>query len=107
MNSFLTLQILIYITLYIGYGLYYMNRKAVVQMAPFIVSSTNLTKDDIGLLITTQNLAYTFGKFFSGFMADMFSCRILFGSGLILTSLVNMCFYKSLKVILFIHNKLI
>jgi sugar phosphate permease len=99
MNKFLIIQIFIYLTLYIGYGLFYMNRKAIVQISPFIVSSTNLTKDDIGLIITTQNFAYTLSKFLSGFMADVYSCRILFGSGLLLTSLVNICFVQALKVI--------
>ncbi len=43
-------------------------------------------------------MAYTISKFFGGILTDLLSCRILFGSGLILSGLLNVAFKKNSPV---------
>lgn len=61
-------------------------------------NSVNITKSDIGIIISSQNLAYASSKFFFGILSDLVSCRILFGSGLFLSGIVNIGLKKEITV---------
>lgn len=61
-------------------------------------NSLNITKNDIGIIISSQNLAYGLSKFFFGILSDIASCRILFGSGLFLSGLMNIGFKKEIQI---------
>jgi len=112
MNKLLIYQIVTIIILYLGYGFFYYTRKSISFMLPHfsggnsvgsnIVSnasgSFNLTKNDIGIIISSQNVAYAISKFVSGVLSDVMSVRILFGSCLFLSGLLNVGFKKDIQV---------
>lgn len=88
--------------LYLGYGFYYFTRKSVTFMMPHFdrntTNSITLTKNDIGIIISLQNLSYGLSKFAGGILSDLISCRILFGAGLFLSGLLNIGFKKDIQV---------
>lgn len=112
MNKLLIYQIVTIIILYLGYGFFYYTRKSISFMLPHfsggsgissnIISnasgSFNLTKNDIGIIISSQNVAYAISKFVSGVLSDVMSVRILFGSCLFLSGLLNVGFKKDIQV---------
>lgn len=51
-----------------------------------------------GITISSQNLAYAISKFIGGILSDVVSCRILFGSGLFLSGILNLNLNRNLKV---------
>ncbi len=52
----------------------------------------------LGITISSQNLAYAISKFIGGILSDVVSCRILFGSGLFLSGILNLNLNRNLKV---------
>mgnify|MGYP001810548534 CR=1 FL=1 len=88
--------------LFAGYFFYYITRRSINFMRPHFNNSTtsslNLTKYDIGIIISSQNLAYAISKFVGGILTDTTSSRVLFGSGLFLSGLLNIGFRKEIKV---------
>jgi sugar phosphate permease len=80
----------------------YLKGKSITFMLPHFNSTvTNrliLTKNDIGIIISLQNIAYALSKFFAGVLSDLVSCRILFGAGLFISGLLNIGFKKEVKV---------
>ena len=102
MNKLLFYQISFLITLYLGYAFYVFTRKSIIFMVPhfsFNSSNTlNVTKNDIGIIISSQNFAYAISKLFFGFLSDIASNRILFGSGLFISGLLNIGIKKEIDV---------
>ena len=98
MNKLLIYQVVIFGTLYFGYGFYSFTRKSMSYMFPYMTNSLNITKNDIGVVISSQNAAYALSKFIGGILSDVISCRVLFGSGLFLSGILNIGFNKNLKV---------
>ena len=107
MNKLLIYQIATIIILYLGYGFFYYTRKSISFMLPHFstsghlnsTSSLILTKNDIGFIISSQNIAYAISKFLSGILSDILSIRILFGSCLFLSGLLNVGFKKDIEVL--------
>lgn len=106
MNKLLCYRIGVIFTLYIGFAFYNLTRKSISFMLPHFNSNThsnsssslNITKNDIGIIISSHNLAYAISKFIFGILSDVISCRILFGSGLFLSGLLNIGLQKEIKV---------
>lgn len=106
MNKLLCYRVIIVITLYLGFTFYNFTRKSVSFMLPHFASNThsnssaslNITKNDIGIIVSSQNLAYAMSKLFFGILSDVASCRVLFGSGLFLSGLLNIGFRKEIKI---------
>lgn len=51
-----------------------------------------------GFMISSQNTAYAVSKFIGGILSDVLSCRVLFGSGLFLSGILNVAYDKNIKV---------
>nr|XP_056716413.1 40S ribosomal protein S25-like isoform X3 [Euleptes europaea] len=75
--------------MYVGYTLYYFNRKTFSFVMPSIMEEIELDKDDLGLITSSQSAAYAVSKFISGVLSDQMSARWLFSSGLLLVGAVN------------------
>ena len=59
----------------IGYGAFYLVRQNFALAIPFICSELNVTKVDIGLIMSIGGLLYGLGKFLFGLLGDKYSAR--------------------------------
>ncbi|XP_063799550.1 glucose-6-phosphate exchanger SLC37A4 isoform X4 [Pseudophryne corroboree] len=87
--------------MFVGYTLYYFNRKTFSFVMPSVMQEITLDKDDLGLITSSQSAAYAISKFISGVLSDQMSARWLFSSGLCLVGLVNVVFSWSSSVSVF------
>ncbi|XP_069802560.1 glucose-6-phosphate exchanger SLC37A4 isoform X2 [Dendropsophus ebraccatus] len=87
--------------MFVGYTLYYFNRKTFSFVMPSVMEEIKLDKDDLGLITSSQSAAYAISKFISGVLSDQMSARWLFSSGLCLVGLVNVLFSWSSSVTVF------
>ncbi|XP_003229986.2 glucose-6-phosphate exchanger SLC37A4 isoform X1 [Anolis carolinensis] len=94
-------RLVIFTAMYVGYTLYYFNRKTFSFVMPSVMEEIELDKDDLGLITSSQSAAYAISKFISGVLSDQMSARWLFSSGLLLVGLVNVVFSWSSTVALF------
>ncbi|KAF5900579.1 glucose-6-phosphate exchanger SLC37A4, partial [Clarias magur] len=60
-----------------------------------------LDKDDLGLITSSQSLAYAISKFISGVLSDQISARWLFSIGLFMVGGINVLFSQSSTVFMF------
>ncbi|XP_053547278.1 glucose-6-phosphate exchanger SLC37A4 isoform X2 [Bombina bombina] len=91
----------IFSAMFVGYTLYYFNRKTFSFVMPSVMEEITLDKDDLGLITSSQSAAYAISKFISGVLSDQMSARWLFSSGLCLVGLVNVVFSWSSSVPIF------
>ncbi|NXO70581.1 G6PT1 protein, partial [Phainopepla nitens] len=91
----------IFAAMFVGYTLYYFNRKTFSFVMPAVMAEVPLGKDDLGLITSSQSAAYAISKFISGVLSDKMSARWLFSSGLLMVGLVNVVFSWSSTVMAF------
>ncbi|XP_059812775.1 glucose-6-phosphate exchanger SLC37A4a [Hypanus sabinus] len=94
-------RITIFTAMFVGYTLYYFNRKTFSFVMPSIMEEVTLEKDDLGLITSSQSLAYAISKFISGVLSDQISARLLFCSGLFLVGVINVVFSWSSTITAF------
>ncbi|KAK2532852.1 Slc37a4 [Columba guinea] len=70
--------------MFVGYTLYYFNRKTFSFVMPAVMAEVPLGKDDLGLITSSQAAAYAVSKFISGVVSDRASARGLFAAGLLM-----------------------
>ncbi|NXV51098.1 G6PT1 protein, partial [Uria aalge] len=87
--------------MFVGYTLYYFNRKTFSFVMPAVMAEVPLGKDDLGLITSSQSAAYAISKFVSGVLSDQLSARWLFSCGLLMVGLVNVGFSCSSTVAAF------
>ncbi|XP_065508268.1 glucose-6-phosphate exchanger SLC37A4 [Caloenas nicobarica] len=87
--------------MFVGYTLYYFNRKTFSFVMPAVMAEVPLGKDDLGLVTSSQAAAYAVSKFVSGVVSDRASARGLFAAGLLMVGLVNVLFARSAGVAAF------
>ncbi|NXL35911.1 G6PT1 protein, partial [Glaucidium brasilianum] len=91
----------IFAAMFVGYTLYYFNRKTFSFVMPAVMAEVPLGKDDLGLVTSSQSAAYAISKFVSGVLSDRLSARWLFSAGLLMVGLVNVAFSWSSTVAAF------
>ncbi|XP_051895806.1 glucose-6-phosphate exchanger SLC37A4a isoform X2 [Pristis pectinata] len=91
----------IFTAMFVGYTLYYFNRKTFSFVMPSIMEEVTLEKDDLGLITSSQSLAYAISKFVSGVLSDQISARLLFCFGLFLVGMINVVFSWSSTITAF------
>ncbi|XP_060702797.1 glucose-6-phosphate exchanger SLC37A4a isoform X1 [Hemiscyllium ocellatum] len=101
MASYGYYRVSIFTAMFVGYTLYYFNRKTFSFVMPSVMEEVTLEKDDLGLITSSQSLAYAISKFISGVLSDQISARMLFCSGLLLVGLINVFFSWSSTVTAF------
>ncbi|MFT7803389.1 glucose-6-phosphate exchanger SLC37A4 isoform X2 [Arapaima gigas] len=91
----------IFLAMFVGYTLYYFNRKTFSFVMPSVMQEIKLDKDDLGLITSSQSLAYAISKFISGVLSDQISARWLFSIGLFMVGAINVVFSWSSTVAVF------
>ncbi|XP_066565348.1 glucose-6-phosphate exchanger SLC37A4 isoform X1 [Amia ocellicauda] len=91
----------IFLAMFVGYTLYYFNRKTFSFVMPSVMEEVELDKDDLGLITSSQSAAYAISKFISGVLSDQISARWLFSIGLFLVGTINVVFSWSSSVAMF------
>uniref|UniRef100_A0A8C1N2R5 Solute carrier family 37 member 4a n=1 Tax=Cyprinus carpio TaxID=7962 RepID=A0A8C1N2R5_CYPCA len=91
----------IFLAMFVGYTLYYFNRKTFSFVMPSVMQEITLDKDDLGLITSSQSLAYAISKFISGVLSDQMSARWLFSVGLFMVGGINVVFAQSSSVAVF------
>lgn len=85
-------QVLIFTSLYISYTLYVYVRRSVAFSIPALVGSEGFDKSQIGLITSSQSIAYTGSKFLCGILVDIVSPKALLSGGLILSGITAISF---------------
>ncbi|KAG7321757.1 hypothetical protein KOW79_014615 [Hemibagrus wyckioides] len=91
----------IFLAMFVGYTLYCFNRKTFSFVMPSVMQEIKLEKDDLGLITSSQSLAYAISKFISGVLSDQISARWLFSIGLFMVGGINVLFSQSSTVAMF------
>ncbi|XP_061538474.1 glucose-6-phosphate exchanger SLC37A4a [Phycodurus eques] len=91
----------IFLAMFVGYTLYYFNRKTFSFVMPSLMQEIKLDKDDLGMITSSQSLAYAISKFISGVLSDQISARWLFSIGLFAVGGINVVFSWSSTVAVF------
>lgn len=82
----------LYLTILIGYSLYYYNRKSASSLIPVLLQSKILDASGVGLVSSAFSLSYCLSKFGSALLSDKCNPRPLFVFGLVATGLCNITF---------------
>lgn len=85
-------QLLIFSSLYISYTLYVYVRRSVTFSIPALVTSEGFDKSKIGLITSSQSIAYTISKFVCGILADVVSPKVLLSGGLVISGITAISF---------------
>ncbi|XP_037126475.1 glucose-6-phosphate exchanger SLC37A4-like [Syngnathus acus] len=94
-------RVTIFFAMFMGYMLYFFNRKTFSFVMPSVMDEIKLDKDDLGLITSSQTLAYAISKFISGVLSDQISARWLFSIGLFVVGSINVVFSWSSTVPMF------
>ncbi|XP_053703279.1 glucose-6-phosphate exchanger SLC37A4b isoform X2 [Synchiropus splendidus] len=94
-------RVTIFVCMFVGYALYFFNRKTFSFVMPSVMEEIHLDKDDLGKITSSQTLAYAISKFISGVLSDQISARWLFSIGLFLVGGINVVFSWSSTVPMF------
>ncbi|XP_051973565.1 glucose-6-phosphate exchanger SLC37A4b [Xyrauchen texanus] len=94
-------RIIIFMSMFVGYMLYYFNRKTFSFLMPSVMEEIDLDKEELGLITSSQTLAYAISKFISGVLSDKISARWLFSIGLFIVGIINIFFSWSSTVMMF------
>lgn len=86
MKSVLYHQRLVFIGIFVGYSLYVLCRKSFSFVIPYVQHEEKLSKEDLGAIVSSLNLAYAISKFVFGVLSDRIGATLLFSSGLITTA---------------------
>ncbi len=81
-----------FISMYLGYALYYFTRKSFTFAMPGMQESLHMTKFELGLLGSILSLSYGASKFLSGILGDRSNPRYFMSIGMILTGILNILF---------------
>ncbi|KAK7925399.1 hypothetical protein WMY93_007709 [Mugilogobius chulae] len=100
-NGYGYYRVVIFFSMFTGYSLYFFNRKTFSFVMPSVMEEINLDKDDLGLIASSQTMAYAISKFISGVLSDQISARWLFSIGLFLVGGINIAFSWSSTVTMF------
>ena len=75
----------------VGYAAFYLVRQNFSIAIPAICADLNITKSDIGIVISIAAILYGIGKCFFGMVGDRYSARYVMASGLLLSAFMNLC----------------
>uniref|UniRef100_A0A2R5LBD1 Putative glucose-6-phosphate translocase n=1 Tax=Ornithodoros turicata TaxID=34597 RepID=A0A2R5LBD1_9ACAR len=84
-------QLTVFTTMFVGYACYAYNRKCVSFAMPELIED-GLSKEQVGMIASSQNFAYAISKFLGGVLSDRISARLLFVAGLVFSGLATLLF---------------
>ncbi|KAL8624075.1 hypothetical protein ACOMHN_019497 [Nucella lapillus] len=82
----------VFICLYMGYMVITYIRKSVSFASPAMMSAENISKSQLGLILSSQMLGYTFGKVMGGVVVDIYSPHLTFTLTLLSAALTVFAF---------------
>ncbi|XP_014776199.1 glucose-6-phosphate exchanger SLC37A4 isoform X2 [Octopus bimaculoides] len=85
-------QLLQLASLFIGYGLSVFVRKSFTFVLPDVINSTGVERSQLGLVTSSQCIAYSVSKFIGGFLADQYRPKLLLQISLIGSALTAFAF---------------
>uniref|UniRef100_A0A3P9KBE0 Major facilitator superfamily (MFS) profile domain-containing protein n=1 Tax=Oryzias latipes TaxID=8090 RepID=A0A3P9KBE0_ORYLA len=94
-------RLIIFLCMFTGYFLYFFNRKTFSFVMPSVMDEIDLDKEDLGMITSSQTMAYAISKFISGVLSDRISARWLFSIGLLVVGGINIVFSWSSAVSVF------
>ena len=96
------LKYVIYVSLFIGYSVYFYNRKSFTALIPTLHKSVGLRESELGAISSSFALSYGLSKFICGVLSDKLQARELFLIGLFGTGLCNAFFTVCRRVDMFV-----
>jgi OPA family glycerol-6-phosphate transporter-like MFS transporter 4 len=96
----MTTKYVIFSVIFFGYAMFGYNRKGVSFVIPKLLEE-GLENEQVGLILSGQNLAYAISKFLGGIISDRLSSRLLFSAGLLTSGLAAVLFSLVDSVTLF------
>ncbi|KAI0229837.1 Glucose-6-phosphate exchanger SLC37A4 [Lamellibrachia satsuma] len=81
-----------FICMYVGYLMAIFSRKCFSFVLPAIIAEGHISKGELGMITSSQNLAYAISKFLGGLMVDHFSAKMLFSIGICISGFVVVSF---------------
>ncbi|XP_052211844.1 glucose-6-phosphate exchanger SLC37A4-like isoform X2 [Dreissena polymorpha] len=82
----------VFASLYIGYMLNIFAKRCVTFALPDIIKSEGFSKDDLGMILSGQMLAYAIGKFVAGLLIDSVSPALVLSLGYICSGVTVLLF---------------
>jgi OPA family sugar phosphate sensor protein UhpC-like MFS transporter len=83
------LQWSVFLSVTVGYGLFYVCRLSISVVKKPLVDGNILTEKELGIIGSALFFSYAIGKFVNGFMADRVNIKRFMATGLIISSLIN------------------
>ncbi|XP_071957208.1 glucose-6-phosphate exchanger SLC37A4-like [Antedon mediterranea] len=87
-----TWQIVMFSTMFVGYTLYYYNRKSFSFIMPYVIEEDNFDKPTLGAITSSIYMSYTLSKFAGGIMSDKVNASRMFPFGLLGVGLLVVAF---------------
>ena len=82
----------LYFSLFIGYAMFYYNRKSYSSLIPALLQSQYLGESELGFISSCFAFSYGLSKFGCGILSDKLQPKELFVFGLIATGICNIFF---------------
>src|SRR5437773_6216701 len=79
----------IFVVTWLAYAGFYLCRKNLSVVMPYLHDDFGYTKNDLAIAITGYNLFYMLGQFGNGAAADRFGPRLIVGVGLLVAAFSN------------------
>lgn len=91
----------IFYSIYIGYFFFYLSRKSLIYVTPYLTTALEFSKSNVGILTSIFAIMYGISKFLSGILCDRSNPRFFMAFGLISTGILNISFGLSSSLIWF------
>ncbi|XP_055995779.1 glucose-6-phosphate exchanger SLC37A4-like isoform X1 [Ostrea edulis] len=85
-------QLVTFTSVYVAYTLYVYVRRSFSYTIPILASEGTLDKKQLGVIVSSQSLAYTISKFCCGILGDIVSPRLLLSAGLVCSGITAIIF---------------
>ncbi|XP_060074474.1 glucose-6-phosphate exchanger SLC37A4-like [Ylistrum balloti] len=93
-------QTVVLTSLYLSYVLYVYVRRSFSFAMPTVSETVKLDKSQLGMILSSQSLAYTISKFVCGILVDIVSPNVLLSGGLILSGFTAICFTTTTSAVM-------
>ncbi|SMY37098.1 Glycerol-3-phosphate transporter [Photobacterium malacitanum] len=82
----------LFVGIFFGYAGYYLVRKNFSLAMPYLIEEYGYSRGELGVALAAVSIAYGLSKFLMGNVSDRSNPRFFLASGLILSSIVMLCF---------------
>ena len=97
-NVYRSKRIQVFIAVYLGYAFFYLIRKNIAVVLPSLMENLDLTKTQMGMILSLFSATYAIAKLFNGPLCDRSNPRYFMAVGLGGAALVNLLFGLSSSI---------